>query len=95
MPLTTNDPEPLHPRASDLTTRADWEERATQATPKAELERQIMSWNVPKNEREWWALHEIERLREIVRLKRPHPVYGLAILMVVIAALILFRFWQG
>ena len=39
-------------------------ETASAATPAAELERQIMSWSVPKNEREWWALHEIERLRE-------------------------------
>lgn len=34
------------------------------ATPKADLERQIMSSGEPKNEREWWAHHEIERLRE-------------------------------
>ena len=34
-----------------------------QATPPAELEAQIMSYNVPKNEREWWAQKEIERLR--------------------------------
>lgn len=36
---------------------------ASAATPAAELERQMMSWSEPKNEREWWALHEIERLR--------------------------------
>lgn len=36
---------------------------AKQATPAEELERQIISANVPKNEREWWASHEIERLR--------------------------------
>lgn len=33
------------------------------ATPRAELERQIMDWNIPKNEREWWAATEIEALR--------------------------------
>lgn len=33
------------------------------STPRAELERQIMDSNVPKNEREWWAAREIERLR--------------------------------
>lgn len=39
------------------------DERAGQATDRAELERQIMDPNVPKNEREWWAAREIERLR--------------------------------
>ena len=29
-----------------------------------ELERQICSSTVPKNEREWWAHHEIEKLRD-------------------------------
>jgi len=46
--------------------------RASAATPKAELERQIMSSAVPKNEREWWARLEIEQLRtrqeEVMRL---------------------------
>lgn len=32
-------------------------------TDKAELERQIMSYDVAKSEREWWARDEIERLR--------------------------------
>lgn len=36
---------------------------AKQATPPAELERQICDPRVFKNEREWWANHEIERLR--------------------------------
>ena len=36
-----------------------------EATPRAELERQIMDPNIPKNEREWWAAAEIERLRKI------------------------------
>jgi flagellar biosynthesis/type III secretory pathway protein FliH len=34
------------------------------ATRSSELERQIMDSTVPKNEREWWAAREIERLRE-------------------------------
>jgi hypothetical protein len=34
-----------------------------QATSPAELERQIMSHSEAKNEREWWACREIERLR--------------------------------
>ena len=36
-------------------------------TDPADLKRQIMSWNEWKNEREWWALHEIERLREALQ----------------------------
>jgi hypothetical protein len=39
------------------------------ATPRAELERQIMDPNIPKNEREWWAAAEIERLREVCKDK--------------------------
>jgi hypothetical protein len=39
-------------------------DEAHEATPNHELERQIMSYNEAKNEREWWAMHEIERLRE-------------------------------
>lgn len=43
---------------------------AKQSAPPAELERQICSSTVPKNEREWWAHHEIARLRaEVERLK--------------------------
>lgn len=37
------------------------------ATPKAKLEQEIMDSRVPKNEREWWARGEIERLRELLR----------------------------
>jgi hypothetical protein len=37
---------------------------ANTATPRAELQRQIMNASTPKNEREWWARNEIERLRE-------------------------------
>ena len=36
-----------------------------QATDPAILKRQIMSWNEWKNEREWWAAREIERLRNL------------------------------
>lgn len=42
---------------------------AKQATPAAELERQICSATEPKNEREWWAHHEIARLQESSRLR--------------------------
>jgi len=42
-------------------------DEAYEATPVHELERQIMSYNEAKNEREWWAMHEIERLREALR----------------------------
>jgi hypothetical protein len=38
-------------------------ENTATATPNEELERQIMSSLVAKNEREWWASREIERLR--------------------------------
>ncbi|MFM2005447.1 MAG: hypothetical protein RLZZ09_1102 [Pseudomonadota bacterium] len=38
-------------------------DKAHQATPDATLAEQIMNPCVPKNEREWWAHHEIERLR--------------------------------
>ena len=41
-------------------------EAAAQSTPPEELERQIMSSNVGKNEREWWAAAEIERLRALL-----------------------------
>jgi 5-formaminoimidazole-4-carboxamide-1-beta-D-ribofuranosyl 5'-monophosphate synthetase len=37
---------------------------AHQTTPKEELERQMLSYSVPKNEREWWACREIEELRK-------------------------------
>ena len=42
-------------------------DEAYEATPVHELERQIMSYNEAKNEREWWAMHEIERLRAGLR----------------------------
>lgn len=42
-------------------------DEAHEATPDHELERQIMSYNEAKNEREWWAMHEIERLREALQ----------------------------
>ena len=44
--------------------------RGCQATQPKELERQIMSSLVPKNEREHWAAREIESLREQVELLR-------------------------
>jgi hypothetical protein len=33
-----------------------------EATPHEQLEKQIMDSTIPKNEREWWAAAEIERL---------------------------------
>lgn len=41
-------------------------EPPAEATPAAELRRQIVSSLVPKNEREWWAHHEIQRLFEAI-----------------------------
>ena len=40
--------------------------RAGQATSRVDLERRIMDPNIPKNEGEWWASREVERLRELV-----------------------------
>ena len=42
----------------------DINQQMMQATPREELERQIMSSLVPKTEREHWACREIESLRE-------------------------------
>jgi hypothetical protein len=40
-------------------------------TPAGDLEHQIRSACVPKNEREWWAHHEIERRRaELAEVRR-------------------------
>lgn len=47
--------------------------RAYQATLPRTLEKQIMDSTVPKNEREWWAAREIERLRaEVQHWKANH-----------------------
>jgi hypothetical protein len=40
------------------------EDKACQAIPSGDLEHQIMSSCVPKNEREWWAQRTIAALRE-------------------------------
>ena len=40
-------------------------DEAHEATPDHELERQIMSYNEAKNEREWWAMHRIEQLESL------------------------------
>lgn len=51
-------------------------DQAKQATPKTELERQIMDPNVPKNEREWWAAAEIERLESCLHAQEAvQPLY--------------------
>ena len=42
-------------------------EKAYQATPASTLEEQIMNPCIAKNEREWWAAAEIERLRAALR----------------------------
>lgn len=49
---------------------------AVQSTPSLELEHQIMNSDIPKNEREWWAAREIERLRTIAR-ELSDVLYGL------------------
>jgi len=42
-----------------------------QATPSGDLREQIMDSRVPKNEREWWAAREIEKLeRELAAAKK-------------------------
>jgi hypothetical protein len=46
-------------------------EKAYQATPASTLEEQIMNPCIAKNEREWWAAAEIERLRAaLLKIKR-------------------------
>lgn len=50
------------------------DDAACEATPASELERQIMSPSVPKNEREWWAAREIERLRDAVEAMQWRPI---------------------
>ena len=48
--------------------------QAYQATPSVDLETQIMSSTVPKNEREWWAHHTIAALREeLAQAKKQLP----------------------
>jgi predicted RNase H-like nuclease (RuvC/YqgF family) len=39
---------------------------AQEVTPFAELERQMMDTNFPKNEREWWSWREINNLRDTI-----------------------------
>ena len=41
-------------------------EKAYQATPASTLEEEIMNPCIAKNEREWWAAAEIERLRKML-----------------------------
>ena len=42
-------------------------EKAYQATPASTLEEEIINPCIAKNEREWWAAAEIERLRAALR----------------------------
>jgi hypothetical protein len=42
-------------------------EKAYQATPASTLEEEIMNPCIAKNEREWWAAAEIERLRALLK----------------------------
>jgi hypothetical protein len=37
------------------------------ARDKATLEQQIMDAGIAKNDAEWWAMREIERLREVIQ----------------------------
>ena len=41
------------------------DDQTGQATDPKELENQIMSANIPKNEREWWAKKRIEELQDL------------------------------
>lgn len=51
-------------------------DRSCQATPREELERQITSYTIAKNEREWWACREIESLRaRIEELERENYIW--------------------
>jgi 7-keto-8-aminopelargonate synthetase-like enzyme len=43
-------------------------DKAYQATTAATLEQHITDVNIPKNEAEWWAQKEIERLRKYEKL---------------------------
>lgn len=52
------------------------EDKAKQATDPIDLERQIMDSNIPKNEREWWAAREIEKLRAAVQDLAKHVWRG-------------------
>jgi len=45
-------------------------EKAYQATPASTLEEEIMNPCIAKNEREWWAAAEIERLNDIIQNMR-------------------------
>jgi hypothetical protein len=45
-------------------------DKAYQATPATTLEQHITDVNIPKNEAEWWAHKEIERLRKYEELVR-------------------------
>lgn len=47
------------------------EDKAYQATPAATLEEQITNPCIAKNEREWWAHHEIERLQTALNARCP------------------------
>ena len=49
---------------------------AGEATPHADLIKQIMNSRVPKNEREWAAAREIERLRGLLWEADPYLVYA-------------------
>lgn len=53
-----------------MTNSPQVDDRACKATPAAELERKIMNPSIPKNEAEWWASREIERLREELQAER-------------------------
>jgi hypothetical protein len=49
-------------------------DQSSQATPADELRRQITDPNIPKNEREWWAAQEIERLTALAPSPEPQNV---------------------
>lgn len=48
-----------------MTDRSPTLDNAAQARERAQLEREIMSPSIAKNDREWWAMEEIEALRRV------------------------------
>src|SRR3990167_1219209 len=56
--------------SASMTDRSPTLDNAAQARERAQLEREIMSPSIAKNDREWWAMEEIETLRKIESIAR-------------------------